>query len=183
MAEVTEIMPLCRPAWVIDKRLRFHTTAGEMLAGMTYRSFPDHEEDGKGSFPYVRTYEMSMEENAGAGAWKGQSTVAAGNQPYEPSITLDMRIAVKRANGLCRVDPYDESKGRGLLEWVALVEDAIEIDLDGQTDARLEQSCGRPVIFEVSDTEVSQLTWAATLRVKCIMPFLHRGSRSEEAIV
>lgn len=182
MATKDDIIPFCQAPWVIDKRLAFHAQDGQMLDGLTYRRVPDIEEDGKGSFPYLRMMDMNYREEHAAGAWKEFSGSDEGNTPTIYTVELDFRLSVKRSYGLFRSDPFNPEQGKGLMEWLALVTDAIESNEFGITDSRLESSVGRPVMYSVGGTELSQLAWSADFTITTTS-FMVRGFRSDQAKV
>lgn len=179
MASIEEIMPFAQSLWMIDKRLSYHSQKGNMLSGLKYRKTPEIEEDGKSSFPYLRLMDFSYEEQHARGGPRELSVPSQGNSPTFYVITCEYKLTCRRANGLFRKDPYDTSKGKGLLEWLALVTDAIETDEGGFVDARLDNSTANPVMYRVDGTEPSQLGWSADFSV-IVSSFMTRGFRSNQ---
>jgi hypothetical protein len=68
--------------------------------------------------------------------------------------------------------------GVGVLEWVDLVRDAIETDIDGTTDPYLEGSQHRPILSSIVDQTPSDLAWSFLLAITVTIDFMCHGKRS-----
>lgn len=181
MATVTDIMPLAQALWVIDQRLRFHTGDGEMLDGMTYAHATEIKEDGEKDLPYIRLFDFTLEEGLGVGGHSrrdGLPVPSRGNQPASVTLTAQYMVACRLKHGMFRLDPDDASDGKGLVEWLALVCDAIEIDTDGKVDSRLGNTTDVPVAFSVGETQRTGLSWSLVLNVTVELVSVGRGERS-----
>lgn len=176
MPTVNDIPISLRPLWVIDRRLAFHTQPGQMLDGLKFYREGNKEATGKQDLPYVQWYALEDEED-----W---SDGGAGH-PFKNVRTLVFEVAVFRAYGMFRRgfdtiegDSDVSGGGMGVLEWVDLVRDAIETDIDGTTDPYLEGSQQRPILSSIVDQTPSDLAWSFLLAITVTIDFVCHGKRS-----
>ena len=180
MSAITDNFNATAAAWVIDKRLTYHTGSGKSLDGLNYDTEGTLKVDGEDDLPLLQPWSINIVENLWAGAPVSGSTAARGNINTVESLDLTFRFATTRKNGWFRRDPTDSSASKGFLEWLALVRDAIEDTAASSpvADARLLQTLHRPLTISVGDSETSELTFQSYITVSCdLLPYC-RGQRA-----
>ena len=180
MPTVNDNFQTVAAAWVMDNRIRTHVQPGGMLAGLKYDAEGTQKVDGHDDLPMMQPWTIAIETEASGGAPRGGSQSALkGNQPVAETLTLVFRIATARKNGWMRRDATDASSPLGLLEWLALIRDAFERNIDGQTvDSNMLASAMKPVAFRCRESETSQLSFTVFLEVDLA---LRHHCRSERA--
>lgn len=182
MAAITSIPQLSAPVWVAFKRLEFHTQSGGMLDGLKFRKFDGTvRSEGTTSLPSLAALMVSVEQKAAPG---GQESARSGgdkvrsNNPLSNELVLKLELAVDQKHGLVKMDPESTTTRKGLLDWAALVMDAIETDVYGRPDARLEQSLSEPVSFLFREPDLGTLSMHPIIEVILPMRMIARAERS-----
>mgnify|MGYP003625668711 CR=1 FL=1 len=147
-------------AWEIDRRLKFHSGTGEMLEGLNY----DHEGkqgvEGKDGFPLLQPAGISFSENNFAGANAGIL-----KNPIQEELTLHYRVG-SRKDALWVRRQLDVGAKKGLLDWLALIRDAMEISSESLEDPTLGNTIVKPMEFSISENESTQIAFYTILEVK-----------------
>ncbi len=191
-AEVKDIAAYIAPLWVIDKRIQFHATPGQgrILDGIIYDREGILDIKGRKDLPLVQSVTFADQEGwapGAAGANIVKARVRGLHSGVSTAIQYMVLIASRREYGLFERDPTvtptgDDTNyvGRGVLDWVTRVRDAVERLDDGtdQTDALLEGTVSKPVLTNVRDVPVSDLAWMAILEFQIDIESICRGARS-----
>ena len=164
--------------WEVDKRIVHHCLSGHMLAGLKYDKEGTFKLDGEDDLPLLQPWAATFSEDYFAGApHAGISGADKSNQPTSESLVLTYRFASSRRNGWMRRDPTNPTQKKGMLEWLSLIRDAIETDVDGVTDSRMGKMIVRPVLFSIGETTTTELSFQCFFEAKLdIWPY-HRGER------
>lgn len=146
-----------------------------MLDGLTFKREGNFEAKGKQDLPYVQWYGLEDEEDWTAGA----------GTPVKSERKLLLEICAFRAYGMFRRDPTAAladsdtmGGGKGVLEWVELVRDAIETKTTGETDPLLDGTQSRPILTAIREQTPSDLGWSFLLEVTVTIDSMCRGMRS-----
>lgn len=180
MPAKTDIMQLVAPAWVMNERLIYHSQTGRMLDGLEYDVEGKLSVDGYDDYPLLQPWSLSTTENISPGAHDPNAT--QGSTPIAPTVTVTFRLNCARRDFFFRRDPTLGGK-KGMLEWLALIQDAIERKADGsdQADARLDNTLEEPVSFRLLDSEtVSQSSFQSFLEVSLPTRHYCRSQRAHE---
>lgn len=181
MSTVNDNMQAVAAAWVINERLVYHSQPGRLLAGLNYEQTQVFEVDGEDDLPKLMPWTVGFVENIFSGSPKSASSGRLeANAPVQQTQTLTYRLSCSRKHGFFRRDPTDTTASKGLMEWLALILDAMETTRDGNdgADARLETSLANPISFRITDSETTQLAYHLFIEVDLgVVPWC-RGERS-----
>jgi hypothetical protein len=165
-------------AWELNERIIHHCQPGGILAGLKYDKEGTFKVDGEDDLPLLQPWSIDFTEAYFAGGPKLEHNgVPQGNQPTADALTLTFRLAVSRRAGWFRRDPTSSSAKKGLLEWISLIRDAIEIKNDGSIDARLNLGIVRPVLTSIGDTNTTELSFQCFFEVRLDIHPTYRGER------
>lgn len=169
---------LVAAAWELNERLIYHTQPGRMLAGLNYDSEGTLKIDGEDDLPLLQPWSFQLTESAAIGNMTGDAALK--NQPVMPMHTLTFRLATSRNNLFFKRNPTDNTVAKGLMEWVALIGDAIETTADGNdtVDAGLAGTCEKPLGLSINETETSQRAFHCFLEITLHPQHHCRGQRS-----
>ncbi len=170
-------------AWEINERLIYHTQPGGILAGLKYDAEGTFKVDGEDDLPLLQPWAFQLSDALHAGAPNTASRgLAQANQPLAETLTMTYRVATSRKNVWFRRDPTDTAAKKGLMEWVALIRDAIErpaADITStEPDSRFGGGANKPVSFSISETNTTQQTFQCMLDVVVYVRPTCRGERS-----
>lgn len=174
----TDTFQLTTPAWVVNERLIYHSQNGRMLDGLKYDKEGRMKVDGYDDMPALQPLSLAHTEEISPGQISGQGSRA--NTPIAPTVVLTFRLYCARRDFFFRRTPESGGK-KGLLEWVALVCDAIETTTDGldEPDSRLLNTLEKPVSFSTLENDTpSQLAFETFLEVTLPTRHYCRGERS-----
>lgn len=170
-----------RPMKAIEERIRYQAVEGgqRLLDGITFDREGTLQPVGRDLLPLVQLASYNATEQIFGGA--PRPGTARGNTPLVTVGILEIYIFTYSGYGYSRQDPLDEEDGRGLLEWVALVQDAIERkpQLSFEADAFLEGSLCKPVKFEVRDNFLSDQSLGVLLALEWTTQPYCRSERTE----
>jgi hypothetical protein len=148
------------------------------LAGLKYDKEGTMKVDGEDDLPLLQPWAVSFNEAYYGGmAHSGISDPKHGNQPILEELTLTYRVVCSRRNGWFRRDPLNSSQKKGLIEWLALIRDAIETDKQGIVDSRFNRSASQPILYSISDTETTELSFQCYFEAKMKLWPYHRSER------
>jgi len=179
MSTICDTLQVTAAVWVMNERLVYHTQPNNMLAGLKYDREGTLKVDGKDDLPLLQPWSLNISESlfAGAARKSDTSTISHRNQPVVEELTLVFRVACRRDRGFMRRNPSDPTSQKGILEWLALIRDAIETDPSGVVDSSLNNSTSKPMKFSVQETETTQLAFHTFLEVVLTLHPSHRGER------
>lgn len=164
--------------WEVDRRIIYHCGAGRMLSGLKYDKEGTMKLDGEDDLPLLQPWTINFTEEYFAGApHSAINDKKYANQPTIETLTLSFRLAASRRNGWIRRDPTNAAQKKGFLEWISLIRDAIETDVDGVTDSRMGTGIVKPVLFSTGETTTTELSFQCFLEAKFDVWPYHRGER------
>jgi hypothetical protein len=180
MSTIYDNFQVAAAAWEINERLVFHTQAGQMLAGLNYDKEGTLKVEGEDDLPVLQPWAVHFNEELFAGAPNVRSQGRSeANQPVAETLTLTFRVATSRRDGWFRRDPTDTTKRKGLIEWLALIRDAIETPTTGTVpDSRFVGGASKPVTYSIPETKTSQLSFQCSLDVTVMLRPVCRAERS-----
>lgn len=180
MSTICDTLQVTAAVWVINERLVHHTQPGKMLAGLHYDREGTLKVDGKDDLPLLQPWSLNIAEGLAPGASRASpaSDINHRNSPVLEELTLVFRVGARRDRGFMRRDPASPTSEKGILEWLALIRDAIETDPSGVIDSSLRNSTSKPPRFTVQETETTQLAFYTFLEVVLTLFPSHRGERS-----
>jgi hypothetical protein len=168
---------------IIIKRLTHQMQPGGLLAGLKFTSkMMEVEEFGQADIPAIRIAACNIQESHAPGA---PSTGNSNSDTPQTSIH-DYRLALYTLmeNGMIQLSPNGEVKKRGHLDWLGLVLDAIESETDTlaadalpETDARLEDTVMRPIVFRTEELEPIGMLLGSAIHIECYVRNFCRGHR------
>lgn len=169
---------LVAAAWEMNERLIYHTQPGRILAGLNYDQEGTLKIDGEDDMPLLQPWAFGLTEDAAPGGLTGAA--ALNNQPVMPTQTITFRLATNRNKLWFRRDPTIAANGKGIVEWVAAIVDAIETTADGNNvvDAGLSGTCEKPLRASISETETTQRAFHSFLEITLYPQHHCRGQRS-----
>lgn len=139
---------------IID-RLKFHTGAGQMLAGMKFREYPEVNVEGLTDFPNAMMFLPSVSESYHT------NIIADG------SIRFNVSVSVARTEGVPK-----------LMEWVEKVLDALEtkpVD-GGAVDTNLNGTT-QPFNAQIANSFALDLSLTAQVTITVSPKPMNRGKR------
>lgn len=163
-----------RAIWVMDQRLTAASKSGGLLHGLNYSHEAKKAAQGAKDLPYAALHTVEDEEGVGLGAGNNIGLVRS----------VFMQVAGRRDYGLFRRDMsapvMDPGKqGRGVLEWIEYIKDAIERHANGTVDWALEGSLVKPLIFRARQQETDdEQSVSYLLEISYEFPALCRGNRT-----
>lgn len=165
-------------AWELNERIIHHCQAGGLLAGLKYDKEGTYKIDGEDDLPLLQPWAINFTEAHFAGGPRlSQNAPLAGNQPTADSLSLTFRLATSRRAGWFRRDPTSATAKKGLLEWIFLIRDSIEIDKQGGIDSRLNAGVVKPVLTSIGDTSTTELSFQCFFDIKLEVWPTYRGER------
>lgn len=165
-------------AWELNERIVYHCQPNGMLAGLKYDKEGTFKLDGEDDLPLLQPWSVDFTEAHMAGGPRlTQNGPLEANQPTADSLTLTFRLAGSRRAGWFRRDPTSATAKKGLLEWIALIRDAIETRKDGSTDSRLNAGIVKPVLTSIGDTNTTELSFQCFFEVRLEVWPTYRGER------
>jgi len=170
-----------RPMKVIEDRLVYQSEEGEerLLDGISYDREGVVQITAKDILPLVQNIELKFIESISEGAPSAGDSIK-GNTVVKQDAILSLLISGRREYGFFQRESEDEDEtaGRGVMEWIARVQDAIEWDHVSSTrDARLLLTLDRPVSFEIRETFYSDLSISILVDVRWQCRRFCRSSR------
>lgn len=169
-------------AWEINERLIYHSRDdGGMLRGLKYDKEGTFKVEGEDDLPLCQPYSLNLAESISPGAPR-TNDISKLASPVAGTQTLVYRVAVRRKDGWFRRDPTDSTQAKGLLEWLALIQDAIETTRDGEdeVDCSLDGALMKPPTFRIQETETTQKAFHCYLEVELDIKHHCRGERGFE---
>ena len=162
-------------AQVINKRLCYATSKGNMLQGLNYEKAGTQNLKGEDNLPSLTPWTIANVENIFQGGRLPKndpnSTLNAQNTAVGSVQTLVYRLVTSRRSGWF---PTGQDTHKGLLDWIALIQDAIETNNNenlAEADATLEETLCKPVRFSIQETETSELSYTVFLELELhLMP-------------
>ena len=172
---MNSIIQPAAPAAVIYQRLLWHSTnALGLLYGLKVYETPEWRVEGEQDLPNLCVIDFSDEEGIFAGAVTGAYENA--NSVVSVTQTMILMLTVRRENGLF-------AKGttavKGLLDWMALIRDAVETNESGVVDSLLDETCERPFLTSMRDNVVRELSWSAGIQFTLYPRATVRGTRKD----
>ena len=176
---IPHIPQFSAPVWVALHRISWHSRAGGMLEGLKWHKEGGVRIDGAKDMPSAQPLRVSVDSAIFAGALlSGQNSPLKSNTPLFNTIVVSIGLATDQRYGFVEMDPGKNNSRKGQLEWAGLLMDAVETDVDGTIDCRLNGSCSKPVIFQLREPDPGELSFAAVLEVVLTSDAFHRGQRS-----
>lgn len=170
----------CSPFWEINERLNFHCQPGRMLAGLNYDEEGTTGAMGEDNYPCLQPRTFGLDEGIGPGAGRAPAPQASKNTTVMSTQTIRFLGRFSRRDLFQRRDPTNASAPRGMLEWLALIIDAIETSRDGTDtiDTGLANTTERPMLVKVDDSESTESAIHLVIDIT-VYPRHHcRGERS-----
>jgi hypothetical protein len=178
-ANLVNIPQFSAPVWLLFRRIDWHVRSGGMLAGMKWNREGNLRVDGAANLPSLQPLRISVDSAIFQGALRpGENSPLRSNSPLFNTVVVQLGLAVDVRHGFVERDPEKNSSRKGLLEWAALLMDAIETDVDGVIDSRLNGSCSKPLSYQLREPDPGELSYAAVLDVVLTSDGYHRGQRS-----
>lgn len=168
MAKLTDIPQFSAAVWTVCSRLQWHSREGGMLHGLKWLKDPAARVDDARSLPVLQPLRVSYQSEVFAGAPKDEKKgISKSNTPLAHDMVLSLGLAVELKHGFVQMDPERQASRKGLLEWVGLIQDAIETGTDAVVDARLDNTLYKPVGFALRDPDPGsiELSFHAVLDV------------------
>ena len=134
---------------------------------------------GKDDLPLIQPWAPTFEE----GLLQGKADHPAANDTWRKNVPVAKRLhlvfllATHRANGWLRKQGENAAK-IGIMELIALFQDAIETDDEELPDASLGQTLLSPVAFRCYEQEQTQQAFEVFVEVTLELAGTHRASRS-----
>ena len=154
-------------AWELNERIIHHCKSDGLLSGLKYDKEGTLKTDGEDDLPLLQPWSVDFTESFFSGApTPNTNGVKQANQPTADTLTLTFRLAVSRRAGWFRRDPTTPTAKKGILEWIALIRDAIETAKDGTIDSRLNSGVVKPVLSLIRETTTTELTFQCFFEVK-----------------
>lgn len=163
---IEDVYPALRAVWEINERLVYHSEegTGRILDGLIYEHEGQKQVIGESDMPRLELFAVGWANAlfAGAPREKGKK-----NAPLEPEINIRFRAAFSRRDFFFRRDPTSMSTPKGALEWVALIQDAIETERTAPfgVDAGICGTVTEPVICTFEEVEPTELAFYGILTV------------------
>lgn len=179
MATILDSYQATAAAWEVERRIAEHCKEGGMLEGLHTEREGTIKVTGADDLPALQRVGLLMTESIFAGAHNTNST--QGSTPVQLEWVLAYRITTDQEYGFVRLDPETQGKeGCGLMEWLALIMDAIETvpeDTTEKHDALLNKTCSKPVAFRITEVDPDQFGNTAVLEVVITAAPTCRGER------
>ena len=174
---VTDYPIPARAFAVMDARIAFWSAAGSgrVLVGVTYDREALLEPMGADMLPMIQPVDYTWEETIFGGASSARERV--GNTQVVSEITSTFFVAGRREYGLIQRSTDNPEDGKGVLEWVSRLQDALEKSVDdGRQDSLLEGTLAKPMRFVCRQNYLSDLSFALLLEVSLFtMPYWRAG--------
>lgn len=170
MPEITDSFQAAAAAWEINERLIYHSRSDDedaLLRGLKYDKEGTFKVDGEDDLPLLQPWAYNFAEEIFAGAPRTNDPEKLAS-PVMNTQTFVYRIATSRKKGWFRRDPTDANQGKGLIEWIAAIKDAIETTRDGEdeVDCSLGGAIAKPPTFRIQESEASQKAFHCYLEVE-----------------
>jgi hypothetical protein len=139
---------------IID-RVKYHAGAGQMLAGLTFREYPEINIEGLKDFPNAMMFLPSVSESYHA------NIIADGN------LRFNIAVSTLRSEGIPK-----------LMEWVEKLLDAIETRRDGsgKVDTNLNGTT-QPFTAQIANSFALDLSLTAQITITVSPKPMNRGTR------
>ena len=136
-------------------RMKFHTGAGQILAGMKFYEFPEVNVEGLKDFPNAMLFLPSIAENYRP------------NIIGETTMRFNLSVSVERTKGIPE-----------LMGWVEKVLDAIETQpvTNGRVDTNLKGTTS-PFSVQIANSFALDLSLTAQITITVSPKPMNRGSR------
>lgn len=165
-----------QPFAVIENRISAALVSGKLLYGVTYDREAHLEPLGADMLPFIQPVNASYSEKIFAGGYDNPNHLNEWNTVADGKVSL--LVAGRREYGLVQRSTGDAEDGRGVLEWIARLQDAIELDSAGVVDPFLEGSLSKPVSFSIQNNYISDLSFVLLLDVSFQTNIFFRGQRT-----
>lgn len=179
-ASVTDYPINVRPFYVAEARITHALVsgAGRVLDGVTYDQEGSDAPVGEDVLPLVQPLEFTMTEEVFS-ASDGIPAPSLLNLPQRAILTMEFLVASSKAYGYINRATGSKYDGRGVLEWVARLQDALETKVsDGSVDPYMEQTLSGPLAFSVKQGFMSTVSIGVVLEVRATtVPYI-RGART-----
>lgn len=168
------------PLAVIVDRIKWHANSANalgLLHGMKWKDVPHIGIQGKEDLPSLQFIEYTDSEDVFAGGKTGGD--ANVNTHVQPSATVTLMLSNRRDAQLFSLEG---SSKRGLINWVALLRDALELKQVGAgliLDTSLNETCGRPFFTKVRDNVVLDISWSVAIEITIFPLATVRGTRRD----
>lgn len=172
---IDDIMPVVRPLWALHQRLLAHTAPGGMLYPMRLDLIGTMEPQGQKDLPILQYIGIEEAEDQAAVGGAGNSKVDI----YRVRFAVQTFINY----GVFRLDPVEDQSQLGMIEWTALVRDAIECKADRTLDPLFTEygeraTLYKPCVFTTEDADKGQLVWENILVVEMWTQLYFPGNRT-----
>jgi hypothetical protein len=129
-----------------------------MLAGLAYEEEGTTGALGEDSYPTLQLYTLALDEKIGPGAGRAPQSGASKNTTVQNAQTIRFLGRFSRRSLFLRRNPTDTNASKGMMEWLALILDAIETRRDGTgvIDAGLENTVEAPCTVKIEESETTE---------------------------
>ena len=165
-----------QPFAVIENRISAALAVDKLLYGVTYDREARLEPLGADMLPFIQPVNASYSEKIFAGGHSNPNHLNEWHTVADGRVSL--LVAGRREYGLVQRSTGDAEDGKGILEWIARLQDAIELDATGVVDPFLEGSLSRPVSFSIQNNYISDLSFVLLLDVSFQTNIFLRGQRT-----
>ena len=167
-----------KPFAVIENRISAALAVDKLLYGVTYDREARLEPLGADMLPFIQPVNASYSEKIFAGGHNNQNNPNYTHWNTVADGRVSLLVAGRREYGLVQRSTGDAEDGKGILEWIARLQDAIELDATGLVDPFLEGSLSRPVAFSIQNNYISDLSFVLLLDVSFQTNIFLRGQRT-----
>lgn len=173
MANEKDIEFECRPLYVLDERLRYHSMpgSGRLLDGALYDREWLVRNIGREDLPFVQIGSSRISDDVFPGGFRPE----VGN-PLRADGRLVVYVGARREFGMVTRDPSGDDAGRGVSvsNWAARVKAAMVTKANGagDPDVLLEGTLSQPLSVAQTQLGTTDLAAVITLEVSWLsMPF------------
>lgn len=147
-------------AWEVQERLVYHSQPGRFLSGLVVHEASENRVYGESDLPCLDPLSVDWSEELFAGQARTPDKEKK-NVPILPILGLRYKAQFSRRCGLIRRDPTNPTTSKGMLEWQALIMDAVERMRDGsdEADAAICGYAAKPVAMRWEEPEMSELSY------------------------
>ena len=165
-------------AWELNERIIYHCQPNGILAGLKYDKEGTFKVDGEDDLPLFQPWSIDLTESFFAGApTPNNNGPNQANQPTADTLSLTFRLAVSRRVGWFRRDPTSLSAKKVMLEWLALIRDAVETNKEGVIDSRLNCGVVKPMLCSIRETNTTELSFQCFFEIKLDVWPTYRAER------
>ena len=165
---------LNRDAAAADETAAPPTPAGMLFGLKVRRAQIDWQTLGADDLPCIGPDDFEFRDSIFAGA-KARPT-DTGSVNLKMAAQLNFLLAVNRDHGLFAAD---SGKAKGLMDWLTLICDSLELNDAVEADANLDGTCIEPLLLEASNFASVDLCHFIVLTVHYYPHAFERGTRRD----